>query len=174
MWKSVVFIFKNSILEITWSNILLNCNGILLPKLFWPTVKKNVLVIKKNIWNSRLRARIWKKIVTCSWRFLLSNKLEKNIGILEQAGKVGKIYSPLNNSFLFIPDYSRWTRGGQQDPQTSCQANARLQDQIPPAFSCTEVQGITFQGQQTKHILSVIICFLLASKITKIKTPLWW
>ena len=54
-----------------------NCNGILLPKLFWPTVKKNVLVIKKNIWNSRLRARIWKKIVTCSWRFLLSNKLEQ-------------------------------------------------------------------------------------------------
>ena len=27
-------------------------NGILLPKLFWPTVKKIVLVIKKNFWNS--------------------------------------------------------------------------------------------------------------------------
>ena len=84
------------------------------------------------------------------------------------------IYLALYNSILFIPDYSRWTRGGQQDPQTSCQANARLQDQIPSAFSCTEVQGITFQGQQTKHILSVNFCFLLASKITKIKTPLWW
>ena len=75
---------------------------------------------------------------------------------------------------LFISDYSRWARGGQQDPQTSCQANARLQDQIPSAFSRTEVQGITFQGQQTKHILSVNCCFFLASKITKIKTPLWW
>ena len=31
--------------------------GILLPKLFWPTVrKKNVLVIEKNFWNSRLKA----------------------------------------------------------------------------------------------------------------------
>ena len=32
-------------------------NGILLPKLFWPTVRKKiVLVIEKNFWNSRLKA----------------------------------------------------------------------------------------------------------------------
>ena len=32
-------------------------NGILLPKLFWPTVRKKiVLVIKKNFWDSRLKA----------------------------------------------------------------------------------------------------------------------
>ena len=31
-------------------------NGILLPKLFWPTVRKIVLVIEKNFWNSRLKA----------------------------------------------------------------------------------------------------------------------
>ena len=30
-------------------------NGILLPKLFWPTVRKIVLVIEKNISNSRLK-----------------------------------------------------------------------------------------------------------------------
>ena len=31
-------------------------NGILLPKLFWPTVRKKiVLVIEKNFWNSRLK-----------------------------------------------------------------------------------------------------------------------
>ena len=29
-----------------------NKNGILLPKLFWPTVRKIILVIKKNFWNS--------------------------------------------------------------------------------------------------------------------------
>ena len=31
-------------------------HGILLPKLFWPTVRKIVLVIMKNFWNSRLKA----------------------------------------------------------------------------------------------------------------------
>ena len=31
-------------------------NGILLPKLFLPTVRKHVLVIEKNFWNSRLKA----------------------------------------------------------------------------------------------------------------------
>ena len=31
-------------------------NGILLPNLFWPTVRKKCLVIKKNDWNSRLKA----------------------------------------------------------------------------------------------------------------------
>ena len=31
-------------------------NGILLPKLFWPTVRKNRLVIEKIFWNSRLKA----------------------------------------------------------------------------------------------------------------------
>ena len=31
-------------------------NGILLPKLFWPPVRKKVLVIEKNYWNSRLKA----------------------------------------------------------------------------------------------------------------------
>ena len=33
-------------------------NGILLPKLFWPTYceKKIVIVIEKNFWNSRLKA----------------------------------------------------------------------------------------------------------------------
>ena len=30
--------------------------GILLPKLFWPTVRKIVLVIEKNFWNLRLKA----------------------------------------------------------------------------------------------------------------------
>ena len=33
-----------------------NNNGILLPKLFWPTVRKIVLLIEKNFWNSRLKA----------------------------------------------------------------------------------------------------------------------
>jgi hypothetical protein len=32
-----------------------NIIGILLPKLFWPTVRKNVLVIEKNFWNLRLK-----------------------------------------------------------------------------------------------------------------------
>ena len=75
-------------------------NGVLLPKLFWPTVrKKNVLVIEKNFWNSRLKAEnlkffeitrtiyssserseqflVTECFLTCSWKFLISNKLEK-------------------------------------------------------------------------------------------------
>ena len=31
--------------------------GILLPKLFWPTVRKIVLLIEKYFWNSRLKAK---------------------------------------------------------------------------------------------------------------------
>merc|ERR1711990_1233230 len=86
---------------------------------------------------------------------------------------MGAIWEPVTAPVPMLSRLFALTRGGQQDPQTSRQANARLQDQIPSAFSCTEVQGITFQGQQTKHILSVNFCFLLASRITKIKTPLW-
>ena len=36
--------------------ILLSRNGILLPKLFWPTVRKNCFLNEKNFWNSRLKA----------------------------------------------------------------------------------------------------------------------
>ena len=40
-------------------------NGILLPKLFWPSVRKKILVIEKNVWNLRLKAenfqKFWKK-----------------------------------------------------------------------------------------------------------------
>ena len=31
--------------------------SILLPKLFWPTVRKNCFVIEKNFWNSRLKTK---------------------------------------------------------------------------------------------------------------------
>ena len=34
----------------------LGWNGILFPKLFWPSVKKNPLLIKKIFWNSKLKA----------------------------------------------------------------------------------------------------------------------
>ena len=56
-------------------------NGILLPKLFWPTVrKKNVLVIEKNFGNLRLKA----ENLTCSWRFFISNKSEQLKSISEK------------------------------------------------------------------------------------------
>ena len=45
-------------------------NGILLPKFFWPTVRKIVLVIEKNFWNSRLNAKnlqIYKLRQTFEW-----------------------------------------------------------------------------------------------------------
>ena len=32
-------------------------NGILLPKLFWLTVRKKILVIEKNFWNKRMKAK---------------------------------------------------------------------------------------------------------------------
>ena len=35
---------------------VLTGNGILLPKLFWPTVRKNCSSDRKNSWNSRLKA----------------------------------------------------------------------------------------------------------------------
>ena len=51
--------FKTSIEE-KKNNVMNNIffslkgNGILLPKLFWPTVRKIVLLIEKNFWNLRL------------------------------------------------------------------------------------------------------------------------
>ena len=70
-------------------------------------VKKNVLVIEKNFWNSRLKAENWQNIwdhleqfiqtvkglnnfwrqiafLTCSWRFLISDKLEQSKFKLEK------------------------------------------------------------------------------------------
>ena len=52
------------------------CNGILLQKLFWPTVRKIILVIEINFWNSRLKAEnlnvcstpSQKKLKSISWR----------------------------------------------------------------------------------------------------------
>ena len=70
-----------------------NGNGILLPKLFWPIVRKNVLVIQKKTFSKFLRS-LWQFIqvvkgqnnfgqqnafLTCSWRFLTSYKLEYRI-----------------------------------------------------------------------------------------------
>ena len=37
-------------------------NGILLTNLFWPTVRKIVLVIEKNFWNLRLKAEILRSL----------------------------------------------------------------------------------------------------------------
>ena len=36
-----------------WNRDKQDWNGILLPKLFWPSVRKNAQVIEKKIWNSR-------------------------------------------------------------------------------------------------------------------------
>ena len=63
-YVSMTTLVKHSVAQPTefWPTIKLLCKrlqnyGILLAKLFWPTVrKKNVLVIKKNFWNSRLKA----------------------------------------------------------------------------------------------------------------------
>ena len=72
-------------------------NGILLPKLFWPTVRKKNLVIKKTFeaegreFTKFLRSleqfvhtvkgqnNCWyqKAFLTCFWRFLRSNKFEQ-------------------------------------------------------------------------------------------------
>ena len=48
--------FKREQVACTYILTRLCRNGILLPKLFWPTARKNVLVIEKNFWNSRLKA----------------------------------------------------------------------------------------------------------------------
>ena len=54
-----VCLFCLLILLLMYLITMLEVNGILLPKLFWPTARKNVLVIKKNFWNSRLKAKNW-------------------------------------------------------------------------------------------------------------------
>ena len=76
-----------------------NCgNGILLPKLFWPTVRKNCSSDRENSegWFAKiLRSLEWfvftvkgqnnfwwrNAFLTCSWRFLRYDNLEKFIGI---------------------------------------------------------------------------------------------
>ena len=81
--------------------------GILLPNLFWPTVRKNCSSDRENFWNSRLKAenfqnfwdhlnnlfKQWKVRTTsgnrmlfliCSWRFLRSKRLEHLLFKLEK------------------------------------------------------------------------------------------
>ena len=54
--------WQNLLKHLTFSNLIDNLivmnlsNGILLPKLLLPTLKKKVLVIEKNFWNLRLNA----------------------------------------------------------------------------------------------------------------------
>ena len=60
-WKKSALIWQEKMVfccqncsDLLWEQIVLVIkNGILLPKLFWPTVKKIVLEIEKNFWNSR-------------------------------------------------------------------------------------------------------------------------
>ena len=80
-------------------------NGILLSKLFWPTVRKNALVIEKNFWNSRLKSensqnlldhlnnlfKQWKVRTIPGNRMLFNlfpevSKISKNRTILTQIG----------------------------------------------------------------------------------------
>ena len=42
-------VFNNSVFGLFSSQVIKRKNGILLSKLFWPTVKKKVLLIKKNL-----------------------------------------------------------------------------------------------------------------------------
>ena len=62
-----------------WMSTLKNRNGILLPKLFWPTVKKNVLLIKKNFGNSRLvEGREFAKFLRSLEQFIQTVKGQNN------------------------------------------------------------------------------------------------
>ena len=53
-------------------------NGILLPKLFWPTMRKIVLVIEKNFWNSSLNAKNFAKILRSLEQFIQTVKGQNN------------------------------------------------------------------------------------------------
>ena len=82
------------------STMYLQSHGILLPKLFWPTVRKFFANSRPSASNLKSFSRSLEQFIqtvnserseqflTCSWRFLISNKLEKfefklekNIGI---------------------------------------------------------------------------------------------
>ena len=62
MFPKVTKYFQKLIQKLPWKGKFEN--GILLPKLFWPTVRKIVLVIEKNFWNSRLKAENLQKTRT--------------------------------------------------------------------------------------------------------------
>ena len=84
----------------TWSCIYCIKNGILLPKLFWPTVRKNCSIDWEKLLKSKAEAQdIWKifkinitihshyerreqfmkqnAFLICSWRFLIHNEIEQ-------------------------------------------------------------------------------------------------
>ena len=82
--------------KVIWRTATFQPNGILLPKLFLPTVRKKiVLVIEKNFENF-LRSQFiqtvkgqnnfWQQntFLTYSWRFLISHKLEQLEFVLEK------------------------------------------------------------------------------------------
>ena len=58
-WNLIRFNTVTTFPVIIWKKVI---NGILLPKLFWPTVRKNCSCDQENFWNSRLRAKNLQKI----------------------------------------------------------------------------------------------------------------
>ena len=80
IWCTIIMIRAASIVAAslcTINSFVKHCpeivNGILLPKLFWPTVRKIILVIEKNFWNSRLKAENFAKILRSLLRTIYSN-----------------------------------------------------------------------------------------------------
>ena len=57
--------------------LFLCSNGILLPKLIWPTVRKNCSRDQKNFWNSRLKAQNF------TWRIYSNNKRSEQFLVTE-------------------------------------------------------------------------------------------
>ena len=87
---------RNSQKQFLGCNFFLKNNCILLPKLFWPTVRKNrkktfefrgwmprickIFGITRTIYSNSERSAqilVTECFLTCSWRFLISNKLEQ-------------------------------------------------------------------------------------------------
>ena len=67
--------------------------GILLPKLFSPTVRKNCSSDQNNFWQQNA-------FLTCSWRFLISNKSEQLEFKLEKLLGFRNMQEKLENLFF--------------------------------------------------------------------------
>ena len=68
----------------------------------------------------------------------------------------------LSKKTFFLSDPACGAYRSQGHQEAPCQADARQQHQIPPAWTRPEINRITFQSIQTKHFLPLSYVLILS------------
>ena len=92
-WQPMLI--SNKEVDLCYFCLMRNC--ILVPKLFWPTVEKNVLLIEKNFWNSGLKAKNLQRKNRSLEQFYLSSERSElfllKFMLFKKATKIVEIFN---------------------------------------------------------------------------------